>query len=147
MSLPSSSVPAPANSPPHVLAEPLTSQEKKRCVSAIKQSAHSRWFAATCLSGCPVKPSTKWVKKHRVVAVNQSARARWFAIAGTSQTVNQPREEASCLHCGAVCPLPLICCHTFVWCFSQTIDQPREEASCCCRWPVCPHPLIRSCTY
>ncbi len=142
-----SSIPTPADLPLHVLAEPLTSQEKKHCVSAIKQFARSHWFAAACLYGCPATPSTSWVKKCCVATVNQSARTCWFAITHTSQNVNQPREEVSCLHKGAVRLLPLIPHRTFVRLFSQTINKPREEASCCCHQSVRPRPLLCSRTY
>ncbi len=72
----SSSVPTPADLLLHVLAEPLTSQEKKRCASTVDQSTRSRWFTTARLSGCPAKQSTSWVKKHCVAAVNQFTRAR-----------------------------------------------------------------------
>ncbi len=54
----------------------------------------------------------------------------------TSQTVNQPREEAPCLRCRSVHPRPLevalCCCH---WSY-------QEKALCFCRQSVCPCTLI-----
>ncbi len=54
----------------------------------------------------------------------------------TSQTVNQPREEAPCLCIWSVHPRPLevalCCCH---WSY-------QEKALCCHRWSVRPRTLI-----
>jgi hypothetical protein len=58
----------------------------------------------------------------------------------TSQTVDQPKEEAPCLHCRSVHPRPLevlLCCRH---------QSYREKALCCCRQSVRPHTLILHCT-
>ncbi len=58
----------------------------------------------------------------------------------TSQTVYQPREEASCLYRLSVHPHPLevaLCCRRWSY---------QEKASCCCCRSVCPRTLTRHCT-
>ncbi len=54
----------------------------------------------------------------------------------TSQTVNQPREEAPCLHYRSVHPRPLeVALRCRRWSY-------QEKAFCCRHWSVCPCMLI-----
>ncbi len=58
----------------------------------------------------------------------------------SSRTVNQPREEASCLCCWSFHPRPLevaLCCRRRSY---------QEKVSCRCRWSVRPHMLTCRCT-
>ncbi len=164
---PSISLPAPADSPSHISTHTVNQpREEALCLC--------RWSVDPCPLEVALCCCCQSYQEKSIVlppSINLPAPAESPSHV-TSQNVDQPSKEVSCLCHWSVHlrPLEVASCRRH-WSYqeqsivslpsissllpadlllhvtSQTVNQPREEASCLCRWSVHPHPLVLSRTH